>query len=189
MAKRKIKVYLPTSLETKHSPTDRFSEETEATTKSSKKEPPVTWSSLPRKDQLFMLVLARLSEPLMMSSIRSYMYFQLRSFDPSLPDSTISFQAGCLSSAFIFAQFCTAVWWGGAADSEWLGRKRVLIIGLLGSSISTIGYGFSKTFVMALVFRFLGGALNGNVGVMRTMVMETIKEKKYQSRAFMLLPM
>lgn len=42
---------------------------------------------------------------------------------------------------------------------------------------------------MALAFRFLGGMLNGNVGVMRTMVSEMIREKKYQSRAFMILPM
>jgi MFS family permease len=117
------------------------------------------------------------------------MYFQLKSFDSSLPDSTLSFQAGCLSSAFTFAQFCTAVWWGRAAESEWLGRKRVLLIGLLGTGISAVGFGFSTNFAMALTFRCLGGAMNGNGGVMRTMVTETIKEKKYQSRAFMLMPM
>ena len=31
--------------------------------------------------------------------------------------------------------------------------------------------------------------LNGNIGVMRTMISEIIREKKYQSRAFLLLPM
>ena len=31
--------------------------------------------------------------------------------------------------------------------------------------------------------------MNGNVGVMRTMVSEIVREKKYQSRAFLLLPM
>jgi MFS family permease len=35
----------------------------------------------------------------------------------------------------------------------------------------------------------LGGALNGNIGVMRTMVSEIVQEKKYQSRAFLLFPM
>ena len=35
----------------------------------------------------------------------------------------------------------------------------------------------------------MGGALNGNVGVMRTMISEIIKEKRFQSRAFLLLPM
>jgi hypothetical protein len=42
-----------------------------------------------------------------------------------------------------------------------------------------LGFGFSKTFVQAMVCRALGGALNGNIGVMRTMISEIIKEKKY----------
>jgi hypothetical protein len=29
-----------------------------------------------------------------------------------------------------------------------------------------------------LVFRMIGGALNGNVGVMRTMISEIVREKK-----------
>jgi len=44
--------------------------------------------------------------------------------------------------------------------------------------LSCIGFGFSKSFAQAIVFRCLGGALNGNVGVMRTMISEIIREKK-----------
>lgn len=43
---------------------------------------------------------------------------------------------------------------------------------------SCIGFGFAKTFWQAMIFRTMGGALNGNVGVMRTMVSEIIQEKK-----------
>ena len=49
-----------------------------------------------------------------------------------------------------------------------VGRKTVLMIGLMGTMISALGFGFSKSFVTAMIFRSLGGALNGNVGVMRT---------------------
>ncbi|KAL1637470.1 hypothetical protein SLS56_000608 [Neofusicoccum ribis] len=153
------------------------------------KDKPVTWRSLPRKDQLVILTLARLSEPLTQTSLQAYMFYQLKSFDPSLPDSTISSQAGILQGAFTATQFVTAIAWGRVADSEWAGRKKVILIGLLGTAISALGFGFSKTFATAVVFRCLGGALNGNVGVMRTMIAEIIKEKKYQSRAFLLLPM
>ena len=55
--------------------------------------------------------------------------------------------------------------------------------------LSTIGFGFSHSFAMAVFFRCLGGILNGNIGVMRTMISEIIKEKKFQSRAFLLMPM
>ncbi|KAL4887971.1 hypothetical protein BDV59DRAFT_196861 [Aspergillus ambiguus] len=152
-------------------------------------EKPVTWASLPKKGQLAILTFARLSEPLTQTSLQAYMFYQLRSFNPSLPDSTISAQAGILQGCFTAAQFLTAVWWGRLADAEWMGRKRVLMIGLLGTCLSCLGFGFSRSFAVAVVFRTFGGILNSNVGVMRTMIAEIIQEKKYQSRAFLLLPM
>ncbi|KAL4984302.1 major facilitator superfamily domain-containing protein [Aspergillus falconensis] len=152
-------------------------------------EKPVTWSSLPKKGQLAILTIARLSEPLTQTSLQAYLFYQLRSFDPSLPESTISKQAGILQGSFTAAQFLTAVLWGRLADNERVGRKRVLLIGLLGTCISCLGFGFSRSFAAAAVFRTLGGTLNSNSGVMRTMISESIEEKKYQSRAFILLPM
>ena len=153
------------------------------------KEPPVAWRELPRKDQLLVITLARLSEPLTQTSLGSYLFYQLQSFDPSLPDSTISYQAGIIQAAFPAAQFLTAMLWGRYADSEHGGRKRVLYFGLLGTMLSIIGFGFSHSFPMAVAFRCMGGVLNGNIGVMRTMISEIIKEKKYQSKAFLVLPM
>jgi hypothetical protein len=153
------------------------------------KSKPVSWRSLPRKDQLFVLTLARLSEPLTQTSLGSYLFYQLQSFDPSLPDSTISYQAGIIQAAFPFAQFLTAMLWGRFADSPRGGRKMAICIGLLGTMCSIIGFGFSHSFATSVAFRLLGGVLNGNIGVMRTMISEIIKEKKFQSRAFLLLPM
>jgi len=150
---------------------------------------PVSWSELPRKDQLFVLMLARLSEPLTQTSLGAYLYYQLQSFDPSLPESTISYQAGIIGAAFPATQFMTAMLWGRFSDAEYGGRKRTIYLGLLGTMLSIIGFGFSRSFAMAVAFRCLGGILNGNVGVMRTMISEIIKEKKYQSRAFLILPM
>ncbi|KAH6674333.1 major facilitator superfamily domain-containing protein [Halenospora varia] len=150
-------------------------------------EKPVTWTSLPHKGQLLVLCLARLSEPLVQSSLRSYVFYQLKSFDKSLPDATIAYQAGIIQGAFAAAQLCTAMLWGRMSDDR--GRKSVILFGLSGAMMSCIGFGFSSTFTQALVFRSLGGALNGNVGVMRTMISEIIREKKFQSRAFLLLPM
>ncbi|THX18759.1 MFS general substrate transporter [Aureobasidium pullulans] len=158
-------------------------------TQVSEKSKPVSWASLPRKDQLLILTLARLSEPLTQTSLQSYMFYQLRSFSPSAPDSTISYQAGMLQAAFTGAQFCTALIWGRMADWEQMGRKRVILVGLLGTGIGALGFGFSNSFAVALLWRALGGALNGNIGVMRTMISEIIRDKKYQSRAFLLLPM
>ncbi|KAK5166967.1 uncharacterized protein LTR77_007696 [Saxophila tyrrhenica] len=153
----------------------------------------VSWSDLPRKSQLTILTLARLSEPLTQTSLQSYMFYQLKSFplaDGSTPsDGTVAKQAGILAAAFTGAQFLTAMLWGRAADSEWFGRKRVILIGLLGTAIGSLGFGFSGSFAQAVVWRAVGGALNGNIGVMRTMISEIIREKRFQSRAFLLMPM
>ncbi|KAF2848602.1 MFS general substrate transporter [Plenodomus tracheiphilus IPT5] len=174
-------VFLRTS--TVH-PQPNVPEEADAVTKKA----PISWRELPRKDQLFVITLARLSEPLTQTSLGSYLFYQLQSFDPSLPNSTIAYQAGIVQAAFPAAQFLTAILWGRVADHEHGGRKRVIYLGLLGTMLSIIGFGFSHSFATAIAFRCMGGMLNGNIGVMRTMISEIIKEKKYQSRAFLILP-
>lgn len=153
----------------------------------------VAWSELPKKGQLAILTLARLSEPLTQQGLQSYMFYQLKSFKlpngESPSDSTVASQAGVLAAAFTGAQFLTAIMWGRLADSEAFGRKRVILIGLLGTAIGSMGFGFSQSFAAAVFWRCLGGMLNGNMGVMRTMISEIVREKKFQSRAFLLLPM
>ncbi len=70
------------------------------------------WKELPHKDQLIVLVLARLVEPLVQSSLQAYMFYQLKSFDNSLPDSTIAWQAGVLQASFSAGQTLTGWMWG-----------------------------------------------------------------------------
>jgi MFS family permease len=107
---------------------------------------------------------------------QSYLFYQLKSFDKTLPDSVIASQAGIMQGAFAAAQLCTAMLWGRFSDRG--GRKRILLIGLSGTMLSYLGFGFAQAFWQALIFRMLGGALNGNVGVMRTMISEIVREKK-----------
>ena len=147
----------------------------------------VKWKDLPHKDQLVILVLARLAEPLVQTSLQAYMFYQLKSFNSSLSDATVASQAGILQASFSAAQTLTGVFWGRIADTY--GRKTVLLLGSLGTIVSCLGFGLSRNFAFALIFRALGGLVNGNIAVMRTMVSEIIKEKKYQARAFLLMPM
>lgn len=62
------------------------------------------------------------------------MFYQLKSFDESLPDSVIATQAGLMASSFTGAQFLTAMIWGRLSDNDRFGRKTVVLIGLLGTS-------------------------------------------------------
>ncbi|KAI1409928.1 MFS general substrate transporter [Hypoxylon sp. FL1857] len=168
---------------------DYEDESSDAESLKSKSEPVnPTWMSLPRKDQLAILFLCRLVDFLQVASLQAYVFFQLKSLDDTLSDSHISSQAGILQGAFTGAQVLTAFLWGKAADASWCGRKRVLLIGLFGTAISCIGYGFATSFFWAVLFRAVGGGINGTVGIIRTMIAEITVERKYQSRAFLILP-
>ncbi|CAK7215164.1 hypothetical protein SCUCBS95973_002387 [Sporothrix curviconia] len=151
---------------------------------------PVTWSSLPRKGQLVILFLCRFVDFLQVASLQAYVFYQLKSMNgDNTSDAAVSTQAGLLQACFTGAQVLTAILWGKAADASWCGRKRVLLIGLAGTAVSCVGYGFATTFFWAAVWRVVGGGINGTVGIIRTMISEIIKDKKYQSRAFLILPM
>ena len=71
-----------------------------------------------------------------------------------------------MQGCFTGAQVATAMLWGKAADSSSGGRKMVLLVGLLGTSVSCLGYGFASTFMQAACWRAFGGAINGTVGIM-----------------------
>ncbi|RFU29877.1 hypothetical protein B7463_g6485, partial [Scytalidium lignicola] len=156
----------------------------------------VTWMSLPNKTQLFILAICRLSEPLCNTCLLPYLYYLVRSLQSSSSTSTqqdngrsssISRQAGLLVAMFALSQFATSLPWAHVAE-KW-GRKTSILIGLSLSIISSIGFGFSRSIPALMFWRILAGAGNGNIGVMRTMTAEIVKERKYQSRAFLLLPL
>ncbi|OAA35276.1 Major facilitator superfamily domain, general substrate transporter [Metarhizium rileyi] len=157
--------------------------------KQNKPQKVISWRLLPNKDQLFILFLSCLVDFLQVASLQAYVFFQLKHFDDGLSDAEISRQAGLLQGCFTGAQVLTAILWGKAADASWCGRKRVLLIGLVGTAVSCVGYGFSTSFYEAAMWRAFGGAVNGTVGITRTMIAEITVEKTHRPLAFLILPM
>lgn len=149
--------------------------------------PAPTWLNMPNKGQLAILAASRFVDFFQMAALQTYMVHQLRSFDPELPDGTISHQAGMLQGAFTASQIITSILWGRAADQPDVGRKLVLNIGLVGTALGCIGVAFSRTFGQAVFWRVMSGAINGTVGSARTMVAECTP-KPWHPRAFLLLP-
>ncbi|OCK78866.1 MFS general substrate transporter [Lepidopterella palustris CBS 459.81] len=149
----------------------------------------VSYLSLPHKAQLVILCIARLVDPLAQSSIQSYMFYQLKFFNPSASDASISTQAGILVGAKTAAQVCTGMLWGRLADSDLGGRKAVLFIGLTSCCIAYVGYGLSRSFPAAVAWQVFGGAMNNNVAVIRCVVAELNPEKRHRARALLLLPL
>lgn len=72
--------------------------------------------------------------------------------------------------------------------SDSWGRKPIVLLGLLGTVSATLVFGFSTTYTQALIARSAAGLLNGNVGVIRTMVAEMVVERAHQAKAFSVMP-
>jgi MFS family permease len=149
---------------------------------------PPSWASIPNKFQLFIVCSVRVVDFFQQAALQAYMFYQLKSFSPSAPDSQISFEAGVLQGVFTLAQVFTGILWGRVADSPRFGRKGVLLMCLTGQGLSCLGVAFSRSFVAAAIWRCLGGAVNATVGGARTALAEST-EKKYHSRTFLLLPL
>ena len=70
------------------------------------------------------------------------------------------------------------MYWGGLSDR--IGRKPVLLLGCAGTLLSLLVVGLAPNFWIALLGRALGGALNGNIGVIQTMVGELVTKPEHE---------
>ncbi|KAH7035550.1 major facilitator superfamily domain-containing protein [Microdochium trichocladiopsis] len=148
-------------------------------------------ASRPEKDpnafpykQLTILAICRFSEPIAFNSILAYTYVLVR--DLRGTDEDASFYAGLLVSAYAVAEAITAMGWGALSDRY--GRKPIVLIGLGGVALSSLIFGLAKSYWVALLARFIGGALNGNVSVMQTMVAEMVKLPEHEPKAYATQP-
>jgi MFS family permease len=101
-------------------------------------------------------------------------------------EKQIAYYVGWIASSFAIAQFCTTLLWGMLSD-RW-GRKPCILIGLLGTGTSMMLFGFSKTFAWALVTRTMGGALNGNIAIAKSMAAE-LTDSTNRAKGFAIFPL
>jgi Major Facilitator Superfamily len=146
---------------------------------------PSVESSGMRADHLIP-ALCRICEPIAFMSIFPYAYRMIETFNIAKDPDQISIYAGMLITSFAFAEFSTGMIWGRISDK--VGRKPVLIFGLLGTALSMIMFGFATNLQTAIIARALGGLLNGNVGVLQTTVAELVTVKEHQPRAYSIMP-
>jgi MFS family permease len=89
-------------------------------------------------------------------------------------------------STFFLVETLFVLQWGRISDR--IGRKPVILIGLLGLTISMLCFGLSRSFSALVVSRSLVGLLNGNVGVLKSMMSE-ITDDTNAARGFAFVPM
>ncbi|KAH9054529.1 MFS general substrate transporter [Lactarius vividus] len=146
----------------------------------------------PRKEtplpvtQIVVLLLLQLAEPLTSLSINPYIN-QLISELPVVggDERKVGYYAGFIVSLYFAAEAVTVLQWSRLSD--YVGRKPVLLCGLLGTIVASILFGLSRSFTALVFSRCLHGMLNGNIGVMKSMMAELTDETN-MARGFSLIP-
>lgn len=92
----------------------------------------------------------------------------------------IGLWVGLLMTSYSAAQFLFSPIWGSLSDR--IGRRPVLMIGLVGNTIFFTIFGLANTLLMALAARFMAGVFNGNIAVARAYIGDVSTPKQLASR-------
>lgn len=134
--------------------------------------------------QLTILVLCRLAEPISLTSVFPYLPEMIESL--GVEKNNVAAWAGMAASLYSTSQCITAIPWSMLSD-RW-GRRPVILLSLTITMLTSLLWGFSTTLPMALTARLLSGAGNGVAGIIRTMVAEMCPWKELQPVAFSIMP-
>ncbi|KAK2610750.1 hypothetical protein N8I77_004153 [Diaporthe amygdali] len=121
------------------------------------------------KWQILWICFARLVEPMAFFSIFPYIN-QMAQENGNLDTADVGFYSGLIESLFSLTQAIFMIFWGKASDR--LGRKPVLVFSLVGVTIATCLFGFSKSIWEMILFRCAAGVFGGTIVTMRTMLAE-----------------
>ena len=94
--------------------------------------------------------------------------------------TSIGILVGLLMTSYSAAQFLFSPIWGGLSDR--IGRRPVLMIGLVGNTVFFTMFGLANTLLMALAARFLAGVFNGNIAVARAYIGDVSTPKQLATR-------
>ncbi|KAJ6491890.1 major facilitator superfamily domain-containing protein [Mycena sanguinolenta] len=136
------------------------------------------------KFQLAIIMFVQICEPTAGQSIYPYINQLISELDITGGDQRkVGYYAGLIESLFYITEAATVLQWSRASD--YVGRKPILVIGLFGTTLSMLCFGLSRTFWMLVVSRCLTGLLNGNVGIMKSVLADlTDRSNRAQAVAF-----
>ncbi|KAG1847836.1 major facilitator superfamily domain-containing protein [Suillus subalutaceus] len=137
--------------------------------------------------QFSIILFLQVAEPLSSQVIAPFAPQLIRDIGITNGDETsVGYYVGLMYSLFFAAQALTVLHWSRISDH--IGRKPVILTGLLGISISMCCFCLSTTFPGLVLSRALSGALNGNVGVMKSMMVD-ITDSTNLAQAYAYMPL
>ncbi|KAI0703802.1 MFS general substrate transporter [Cytidiella melzeri] len=138
------------------------------------------------KLQLGVLLFFQLAEPITSQCIYPFINQLISELDITGGDEAkVGYYAGLIESLFFATEAMFILQWSRMSDH--VGRKPVLLVGVAGLCVSMIFFGLSKTFLSLVLSRCLVGALNGNLGVIKSMMAE-LTDSTNRAQGFALMP-
>ncbi|KDQ24928.1 hypothetical protein PLEOSDRAFT_33590 [Pleurotus ostreatus PC15] len=138
------------------------------------------------KLQLAILMLMQGAEPICNSVIFPFVNQFVRETGVTNGDERkTGYYAGIVESIFFVAECVTVLWWGRISDR--IGRRPILLLGMLGLSLSMFSFGLSSKYLTIVVSRCAQGAFNGNVGMTYKRLCQ-ITDKTNVADAFAIYP-
>ncbi|KAI0671692.1 MFS general substrate transporter [Trametes maxima] len=136
--------------------------------------------------QILILLLMQLAEPITSQCIYPFINQLVSELDITGGDEKkVGYYAGLIESLFFATEAMFIMQWSRVSDR--IGRKPVLLTGVGGLCISMIFFGLSKTFTALVVSRCIVGMLNGNIGVIKSMLAE-LTDSTNMAQGFALMP-
>ncbi|XP_078152258.1 protein ZINC INDUCED FACILITATOR-LIKE 1-like isoform X3 [Carex rostrata] len=136
-------------------------------------------TGIPYREFLYVWLIT-LCAGLPIASLFPFLYFMIRDLKVAESEEDIGFYAGFVGASFMFGRALTSTIWGIVADRH--GRKPVIIISIITVIIFNTLFGLSVDYWMAVITRFLLGALNGLLGPIRAYSIE-VCNKEHQALA------
>ncbi|KAH9005446.1 MFS general substrate transporter [Lactarius hatsudake] len=136
--------------------------------------------------QISILLTAWLAQSILSNSISPYLNQLLRELPEVGGDArTVGYYTGIIVSLYYVVGAVTSFQWNRLSDH--VGRKPVLLSCLVGTTLATLLFGLSRSFLALVLSRCLHGAVMGHVGVVNSMTAELTDETNV-AQGFSMLP-
>jgi len=120
-------------------------------------------------------------DPISFTQIFPYVNEMMQDLGIASTPSQVGFYSGLVDSIFAIAQMFSIYAWARLSDV--IGRRPVIIVGVIGVAFATLVFGLSNTFLAIIVTRSLAGLLAGNVATIHAVLGE-ITDASNQAVAF-----
>jgi len=135
-------------------------------------------------DTFVALAALQLSEAWNIVMLFPFLLFLVKDILPASLQSQTGFYTGIIGSMWSLGQVVSSSLWGYFSDIY--GRRPTLLIGTFGVILISPFFGLSSTLFQAASTRFIGGLLNGNVAIIKSVVGDCTN-KVNQARGFSIL--